>query len=267
MINFPQIDPVIFYIGSFPIKWYSLAYVFGIIFGIYYAKKIIKIFPNRITEKNLDDFVTWSIIGIVLGGRLGYVLFYDPIKYLSHPIDILKTYEGGMSFHGGMVGLILAIYLFAKKNKINFINFLDLIAIVAPIGLFLGRMANFINAELYGRITDVPWAVIFPGSDLQPRHPSQLYEALGEGIFLFLIMYYCAFKNSSLNRRGETAAFFLIFYSILRMFIENYREPDFHIGFIYTNFTMGQLLSLPMFLIGVYLMIKSKWHFNLISDK
>lgn len=258
MITFPEIDPVIVSLGPLEIRWYSLAYVVGILFGWFYASKIVKKFSLSINKKHLEDFVTWSILGIIIGGRLGYVLFYNPIKYFSHPIDILKTYDGGMSFHGGITGLILACYFFSKKYKISFLELSDLMAVVSPIGLFLGRIANFINGELYGRITNVSWAVIFPNSDLQPRHPSQLYEAIFEGLILFLIMIYAVFYRGTITHSGRTSGIFLIFYSIFRIFIEIFREPDFHIGFILENITMGQILSIPMLLLGIYLILSRR---------
>ena len=258
MLSFPNIDPVIVSIGPLAIHWYSLAYVIGILFGWYYSLKLIEKFPIGITKKNIDEFITWAIIAIIAGGRLGYVLFYDPIKYFSQPLDILKTYEGGMSFHGAVVGLVIAIFLFSKKYKVSFLSLPDIVAAVAPVGLFLGRIGNFINGELYGRVSDVAWAVVFPNSDGQPRHPSQLYEAVAEGLVLFFITLIAIFQYNSLKFRGRTFGVFLTFYSLCRIFIEVFREPDFHIGFVWSNFTMGQILSLPMFVLGLYLMFMSK---------
>lgn len=256
---FPNINPVAFYVGPFAVHWYSIAYVCGIIIGWFYAQKIINKFQINITSRSLENFVTWAILGIIVGGRLGYVLLYDPIKYFSEPIKILKTYEGGMSFHGGLLGLIIASYLFCYKYKIKFLLLADILAAIAPIGLFLGRIANFINGELYGRVTDMPWGVVFPASDLQLRHPSQLYEAILEGIILFLILFYSTFKYKTIKILGINSAIFLIFYSIFRIIIELFREPDLHIGFIYHNFTMGQILSFPMLILGIYLLVRVKW--------
>jgi len=258
MLNFPDIDPVILSIGPVTVYWYSLAYVTGILFGWYYSLKIIKKHPSGITKKNIEDFITWAIIAIIAGGRLGYVFFYNPFKYLSQPLDILKTYEGGMSFHGALVGLIIAIFLFSRKYEVSFLSLTDIISVVAPVGLFLGRIGNFINGELYGRVSDAPWAIVFPNSDMQPRHPSQLYEAIGEGLILFFIMQLSVFKFNSLKSPGRTFGMFLVFYSLCRIFVETFREPDFHIGFIWSSFTMGQLLSLPMLFSGSYLMFVSK---------
>ncbi len=253
---FPNINPVVFSIGPFTVYWYSLAYVLGVLVGWFYAYKIIKKFKVGVTAANLENFVTWAILGIVIGGRLGYVLLYNPIKYLSNPITIFKTYEGGMSFHGGMIGLIMSSYFFCHKYKINFLLFGDILAIVTPIGLFLGRIANFINGELYGRVTKMPWGMIFPNSDLQIRHPCQLYEAFFEGVILFLILAYTTFKYKTIQIQGLNSAIFLIFYSVFRIIIEMFREPDSHIGFIFNNLTMGQILSLPMIMLGIYLIIR-----------
>ncbi|WP_341754000.1 prolipoprotein diacylglyceryl transferase [Candidatus Tisiphia endosymbiont of Dioctria rufipes] len=253
---FPNINPVIFSIGPFTVYWYSMAYVLGIIVGWFYAYKIIKKFDIGVTATTLENFVTWAILGIVIGGRLGYVLLYNPIKYFSDPILILKSYEGGMSFHGGMIGLIVSSYFFCRKYKINPLLLRDILATVSPIGLFLGRIANFINGELYGRATKMPWGMVFPNSDLQIRHPSQLYEAFFEGAILFLILAYTTFKYKSIKIHGLNFAIFLIFYSVFRAIIEMFREPDFHIGFIFNNLTMGQILSLPMLILGIYLIIR-----------
>lgn len=255
---FSHINPVAFSIGPFAVHWYALAYVGGIIIGWLYACKIIQKFQLNITPRLVESFISWVILGVIIGGRLGYILLYDPIKYLSNPIKILKTYEGGMSFHGGMLGVIIASYFFCYKNKISFLLLLDILATTVPIGLFLGRIANFINGELYGRITQMPWGVVFPGSDLQIRHPSQLYEAGLEGIMLFLILFYSTVKYKTIKILGLNFSLFLIFYSISRIISEFFREPDLHIGFIFYNITMGQVLSLPMLLLGIYLIRRIK---------
>lgn len=257
MIDFPNINPVIFSVGSLAVSWYSLSYIVGILLGWYYANKLILLYPIGISKQHTEDFISWAIIAIIIGGRLGHVLFYDPEKYLSNPIEILKTYEGGMSFHGGIFGVGVAAYLYCKKNQIRFLSFSDVLAIVAPIGLFLGRIANFINAELYGRQTNVPWAVIFPHSDGFPRHPSQLYEALLEGLFLFCIMLYFTYKSKFLQNPGRMSGIFLIFYGSFRVLVEFFREPDVKIGFIFKYFTLGQILCIPMILLGAYLLNSS----------
>ncbi|WP_341793444.1 MULTISPECIES: prolipoprotein diacylglyceryl transferase [unclassified Rickettsia] len=250
---FPNIDPIIFSIGPLAVSWYSLSYVTGILLGWRYASKIIEKFNLSITKKNLEDFISWAIIGIIVGGRIGYVLLYNPYKYLTNPIEILKTYEGGMSFHGGLIGLIISAYFFCKKHNINLLSLADIISSAAPIGLFFGRIANFINGELYGRVTSSSFGMIFPNSDLRPRHPSQLYEAFFEGLVLFLILACLVFKYQTIKRSGLTFGIYLVFYSIFRIIIETFREPDIQIGFIFDTLTMGQILSLPMLLLGIYL--------------
>lgn len=257
MIDFPNINPVIFSLGPLAISWYSLSYVVGILLGWYYANKLILLYPIGISKNHTEDFISWAIIAIIIGGRLGYVLFYDPEKYLANPIDILKTYEGGMSFHGGIFGLGIAAYLYCRKKHIIFLSFSDILATVAPIGLFLGRAANFINAELYGRPTNLPWSVIFPYSDGLPRHPSQLYEAFLEGLVLFCIMLHFAYKRKFLQNPGKMSGIFLIFYGSFRVFVEFFREPDVKIGFIFKYFTLGQILCIPMILLGAYLLNSS----------
>lgn len=259
MLQFPDIDPVIISIGPIDIYWYSLAYVAGILIGWYYCDQLIRRnYANDITSKNLDDFISWLVISIIIGGRLGYVLFYDPSRYFSAPLEILKTYKGGMSFHGGMIGVIIACFVFCKKNRLSFFSLIDLLAVATPIALFLGRIANFINGELYGRVTNVPWAIIFPYSDMMPRHPSQLYEAFFEGIVLFLILSYQAICKLSLKHHGLITGYFLSFYSIFRIMVEFIREPDEKLGYFAQYFTMGQLLSIPMLLIGIVFILKVK---------
>ena len=242
-------DPVALEIFSLEIRWYSLAYIFGILVGWILSKKLF--IQNIKIKKNFDDFLTYIIIGIIFGGRLGYIFIYNLNYYLNNPLDIFKIWQGGMSFHGGLIGIILASIIFAKKNNQNAFLYLDIVALVAPIGIFFGRIANFINSELYGTITNAPWAVIFIQIDKFPRHPSQLYEALLEGIFLFLLLIY--FKNKFLNKPGVISALFLIFYSIFRFFVEFYREPDEQLGYIFFNLSMGQVISLIFLLSGILL--------------
>mgnify|MGYP001801173587 CR=1 FL=1 len=255
---FPIIDKVAFYIGPFEIKWYALAYVVGILAGCYISLKIVKKFDLNFSYQKIDDYVTWLILGIIIGGRMGYVLIYDPIKYFSKPIEILKIYEGGMSFHGGFIGCAIATYLFCKKYSTDFLKLCDLVVIVAPIGIFFGRIANFINSELYGRVTDVPWAIIFPYSDNLPRHPSQLYEALLEGIVIFIVMLYCTFKKKLIYKTGTLTSIFCFLYGLFRFITEIFREPDFHLGFILGYLSMGQILSIPMLIIGIYIFQRIK---------
>jgi phosphatidylglycerol:prolipoprotein diacylglycerol transferase len=246
-----------FQIGPIKAYWYGFSYIVGIILAERYAKYLTKKFNFSISSKDLDLFMTWAIIGIILGGRLGYVLFYAPLQYLAKPIDIFKIYEGGMSFHGGLIGLVVAAYLFCKKHHIIFIKLCDLLSLIAPIGLFCGRIANFINAELWGRVTTVPWGVVFPGQTI-PRHPSQIYEALTEGLLLFAIINIIFYKFELIKKNGYASALLLIFYAIFRSFCELYREPDIQIGFILNFITMGQLLSLCMLLAGFGLLYKYK---------
>ena len=240
-------DPVAFSIYFIDIKWYSISYIAGILLGWIYIKKII--IKNNDINKVFDQLISNLIIGIILGGRLGYVLLYNLDYYLTNPLKIFYIWEGGMSFHGGMAGVIVATYLFSKKEKKETFFFLDLIACVAPIGIFFGRIANFINSELYGRETDILWSVKFIKIDNLPRHPSQIYEALFEGILLFIILNIIQKRYSYL--RGIISALFLIIYSIFRFMIEFTREPDSQIGLIYFNLTMGQNVSILTFVAGL----------------
>ena len=240
-------DPVVFQIFSFEIKWYSLAYILGILIGWLICKKIL--IKNTNIKEKFDDYVTYLIIGIILGGRLGYVLFYNFNYYLDNFFDIFKIWQGGMSFHGGLLGIIIASILFAKKNNQNPFIYMDLVSLVAPIGIFFGRLANFINSELYGTVSNVPWSVIFIKVDNLSRHPSQLYEAILEGIILFLLLMYFR-KKRYLSKPGTISGLFLIFYSIFRFFIEFYRVPDEQIGYLVFNLSIGQIISFVFLTIG-----------------
>ena len=243
-------DPVAFQIMSFEIRWYSLAYIFGIVIGWLLCKKIF-IQKSDIIEK-FDDFLTYLIIGIIIGGRLGYVIFYNFDYYISNIFDIFKVWQGGMSFHGGLLGIIVASILFAKKNNQNPFLYMDQIALVAPIGIFFGRIANFINSELYGVPTDISWSVTFIQIDTLSRHPSQLYEAVLEGIILFVILVYFR-KKDYLKKPGLISALFLIIYSIFRFFVEYFRSPDEHLGYIVFDLSMGQIISVVFLIIGIIL--------------
>ena len=245
-------DPVAFQIFSLEIRWYSLAYIFGIILGWILSKKFI-ISDLKLKEK-FDDYLTYIVLGIIIGGRLGYVLFYNLSYYSSHIADIFKIWQGGMSFHGGLICVIIATILFANKNKQNPFEYLDVVSIVAPIGIFLGRVSNFINSELYGTETNLPWAVQFIQIDNLYRHPSQLYEAFFEGIVLFIILIYFK-KKSFLKIPGFISGLFLIFYSIFRFVIEFVRVPDEQLGYLFFKLTMGQTISLLFLLVGSYLAI------------
>ena len=251
VIPFPNINPYIVRFGELGITWYSLSYVTGILLAWQYAVFLIKKFNSKITTSQLDDFVTYTIIGIIAGGRLGHVLLYEPLKFLANPIEIFQTYKGGMSFHGGLLGVIVASIYFSKKNKIEFFSLLDIAALVAPIGLFLGRIANFINGELYGDYTTLPWGVIFPdGGDL-PRHPSQLYEAISEGLLLFLALNYLAIKRFYISYAGLISGYFLVLYGLARIFCEIFRVPDF----VIFGLSSGQFYSIPIGIYGVYLIL------------
>tara|TARA_B100000900_G_scaffold317947_1_gene276990 strand:- start:10 stop:786 length:777 start_codon:yes stop_codon:yes gene_type:complete len=241
-------DPVVFQIMSFEIRWYSLAYILGIVIGWILCKKIF--IKNSDINEKFDDYITYLIIGVILGGRIGYIVFYNFSYYLDNFFDIFKIWQGGMSFHGGLLGVIASSYIFAKKNKQNPFYYLDQVSLVAPIGIFFGRLANFINSELYGTITNVPWSVIFIKVDNLSRHPSQLYEAILEGVILFLILIYFINKNF-LKKPGLISGLFLIFYSLFRFFIEFFRVPDEQMGYLILNLTMGQIISLVFASIGI----------------
>ena len=253
----PSIDPVILSLGIFDIRWYSLAYIAGFIIGSILIKYLNKKLLNILSNKQIDSFFIWSILGVIIGGRVGYVVFYQTSYLFINPIYILKIWTGGMSFHGGLIGIIISMYLFCKKNNIQFFFLSDLVSIVAPIGLFFGRIANFINNELYGKITNFPFAMIYPEIDLQPRHPSQLYEAFLEGIILFIILLTYFNKTKSDPTIGKISGLFLILYATFRILIEFLREPDSHIGLIFNIASMGQILSIPLIIIGVIFFKKS----------
>lgn len=259
MLTFPAFDPVIFSIGPFAIRWYALAYIVGLFAGIWYARWSVKRSPALMTQAQVDDFLLWVLGGVVLGGRLGYVLFYKPGEYLANPISIFKTWEGGMSFHGGLLGVTLAIILYARHIKVNQWYVADVVAISAPIGIALGRLANFVNGELWGRAADVPWAMIFPGDEsMTPRHPSQLYQFALEGVALFVILHLLWRNDRIRNRPGILTGVFWIGYGVARIVGEIFRQPDAFLGFLFAGATMGQLLSIPMVLFGVY----SIWRAN-----
>lgn len=253
-----MIDPVMIEIGPLVIRWYALAYIAGLVLGWLYLRWLVQRPGWQLTPLDLDDLLLYVTLGVVLGGRLGYVLFYRPEFYLSHPGEILAVWQGGMSFHGGLIGVFAAMGLFAYRRKIPFFEIADPVAAAAPIGLLFGRIANFINGELFGRTSDVSWAVIFPHGGPDPRHPSQLYESALEGLVLFLILFWFARKIRKPEHRGRIAGLFLIGYGIARSFVELFREPDAHLGFLLGNaVTMGQILSMPMIVIGLVLVVRS----------
>ena len=256
-------DPVFIDLGIFQIRWYSIAYIVGIILGWVYAIKIIREMKRKhnftiIKQTVFDDLIIYLIIGIVLGGRLGYVIFYNFEYYSKNLFEILKLWEGGMSFHGGLLGVIIATIIFSKIKRINFFYFADIICCVAPIGIFLGRIANFINGELYGKISTLPWAVVFPNGGNILRHPSQIYEAILEGIVLFILINFFALKKQLLLKAGYVSSLFLIFYSVTRIIGENFREPDKHLGYFFNYFSMGVILSFITFLAGCFIILLIK---------
>lgn len=251
------IDPVLLRLGPIEIRWYSLAYIFGIIFAWLMAKylnKKDKVFDAKAIS---DDFFFYCVLSVIVGGRLGYVLFYNPLWYFAHPLDIFKIWQGGMSFHGGFVGVVVFIYWICKKHKIDFWRFSDLLAVGTPIGLFFGRIANFINMELYGRVTESRFGMVFPNAGNLPRHPSQLYEAFFEGFVLFVVLFCLANFTNIRKCKGVLTSLFLIGYGVSRFVIEFFREPDQQMGYILGFFTMGQLLSLPIIIFGACILIFS----------
>ncbi len=256
-MTYPEIDPVAFSIGPLVVRWYALAYLGGILLGWAYAVRLVRataVWPKGkppATAEQVGDFVTWVTLGIILGGRLGYGLFYNFGFYLENPAEMLKVWQGGMSFHGGLIGVIIAIIWFARKYKLPLGSFADLIACVAPIGLLFGRLANFINGELWGRVSDAPWAMVFPGAGDLPRHPSQLYEAALEGALLLIVIAALARWTGALKRPWLITGIFVGGYGAARSFVELFREPDAHIGFLGGGLTMGMALSLPMLIAGL----------------
>jgi phosphatidylglycerol---prolipoprotein diacylglyceryl transferase len=260
-IAFPVFDPVAFAIGPFVIRWYALAYIGGIVLGWIYARALIKNEklwggPSPISLPQMDDFVLWVTIGIIVGGRTGYVLFYNPAFFIQHPAEIFELWKGGMSFHGGFLGCVAAVMIFARSNGIPILSLGDIVTAVGPIGLFLGRIANFINSELWGRPADpdLPWAMIFPNGGPIPRHPSQLYEAALEGIVLFTILA-VMIRMGALKRRGLILGSFIAIYGIARILGEFFREPDPQLGFLWGGLTMGMLLSVPMIIAGAIIIV------------
>lgn len=252
------ISPVAFSVLGLDVRWYALAYVAGFVIGYWLFKRLMNANNSaiKLTRKQLDDLLTWVVFGVILGGRLGYVLFYDLGYFLSHPLEIFAVWHGGMSFHGGLLGVIVATFLFARSQKLNPWSLLDIMAVCAPIGLFFGRIANFINREVMGRPSDVPWAVVFRGDTPIPRHPSPLYEAMTEGVLLFVIMY-CLYRHTRLRMHpGALAGIMGAGYALFRVFCELFRAPDAQIGFLTSwGLTMGQLLSAIMFFAGASIFV------------
>lgn len=258
-LTFPNISPVIVEIGPFALRWYALSYVVGFLLGWRYCLWQRHRLSAAVSRDQLDDFLVWAILGVLLGGRLGYVLVYDPLQYLSDPLEALQVWRGGMSFHGGLVGMLLAMLLFARRRGIALLPLTDLIATAVPIGLFFGRLANFINGELYGRAADLPWAMVFPADPTGlPRHPSQLYEAALEGPVLFTLLLLLSRSARVRQRPGALTGMFLVGYGAARILVEFFREPDVQLGFLAAGSTMGQWLSLPMLVGGLYLILRRR---------
>ena len=253
-LTFPKIDPIAISFGPFAIRWYALAYIGGLLMAWRYCRRLITRPPREVGAEAFDDFLLWATLGIVFGGRLGYVLFYKPGFYFANPQEILMIWRGGMSFHGGLLGVAVAEVAFARRRGIPLLSLTDIVACATPIGLFLGRIANFVNGELFGRPSEVPWAMAFPRGGPLARHPSQLYEAALEGLVLFLALYFLV-RLGALERKGALTGAFLIGYALARILAELFREPDAYLGFLAGGVTMGQVLSLPLLLAGLGLVI------------
>jgi len=249
------LNPVALSLGPFDLRWYSLAYIGGILAAWWLLIRMMRRPGAPMAPSQVDDLITWCTIGIIVGGRLGYVLFYDPATYLANPAKILLLWEGGMAFHGGLAGVILAIFLFCRLNGLAVWRVLDYVAVVTPIGLLLGRLANFVNGELWGRVTDGTWGIIFPGAGPYPRHPSQLYEAATEGLFLLLLLNALFWLTDARLRPGLLGGLFVLLYGLFRFAIETVREPDLQLGTLAFGLTMGQTLTLPMIAVGLYLLL------------
>ncbi len=264
-LSHPQIDPVMFSIGPLQVHWYGLAYALGILFGLFYARKLVRTecfwLPQNspMDEIDIDDFLVWAVVGIILGGRIGYILFYDLATYLNNPMAVFAVWQGGMSFHGGLAGITLAMIMFARKKGFTPFSLFDVIAASCGLGIFLGRVSNFINSELYGRKSDVPWAVIFPGTDGLPRHPSQLYEGLLEGVLLFALLSVLIWRFKKLSAPGFISGVFVAGYGISRILVEFVRLPDPQLGYLFGTgwITMGMMLSLPLVALGLWAIVTS----------
>lgn len=258
MLHFPDISPIAFSIGPVAIHWYALAYVAGILIAQRYVVWLdrMSVWP-LLNPKSREDLVLYGVLGVVLGGRIGYILFYNFDQYLEYPSAMLQIWRGGMSFHGGFLGVLVAFWLFARRFKISWLALMDRIAVATPIGLFFGRLANFVNGELYGRVTDSPFGMAFPRGGSLPRHPSQLYEAGLEGLLLGLILWLLATRSKALSRRGCLGGVFVMGYGTARFAVEFFREPDYQLGFLTLGLTMGQWLCLPMMAVGAWVVIRS----------
>jgi len=262
VLMFPQFDPIAVHFGPFGVHWYALAYITALLLGWRIARRLAALGPRAATGLQVDDFLFWATAGVVLGGRFGYILFYQPGAYFSHPLAMLQVWRGGMSFHGGALGVIAALILFTWRNRLNFLAFSDRITAVVPLGLMLGRCANFINGELWGREApaSLPWAMIFPQAGPIPRHPSELYEALTEGALLLAVLLFAISRPGVRSRPGLVSGLFLLGYAIARSVCEFFREPDAFLGFLPFGFTMGQVLCIPMAVAGLGIMAYALRH-------
>jgi phosphatidylglycerol:prolipoprotein diacylglycerol transferase len=256
-LPYPAIDPIIFQAGPLAIRWYSLAYICGLLFAWRYMLRLAARSPDVASHEDIDDFLIWATLGIVLGGRIGYTLFYNFDYYAANPLAALQIWKGGMSFHGGVLGVIFSGLVFVKRRGISPLRFADIVACATPVGLMLGRLANFINGELFGRVSDVPWAMVFPRGGPEPRHPSQLYEAVLEGLVLFVVLAVLSRSEIIRKRPGVLSGVFLLGYALARTTVELFRQPDAHLGILAAGLTMGQWLSLPMVVGGIYLIIRT----------
>lgn len=255
MLTFPNIDPVMLQLGPIKLRWYGMMYLTGFVIGYYLLRRQIREGVFRITEYQLGGLSTAMILGVILGARIGYVLFYDFMAYMRDPLEIFALWKGGMSFHGGLLGTLVAGYIYCRNEKVDYLSTADRVAVVAPVGLGLGRIANFINAELYGRQTDVPWAMVFPGGGPVPRHPSQLYESFLEGLVLFTVLW---LLRKRLMKQGQLLGSFLVLYAVFRSSVEFVRQPDAHIGVMFGFLTRGQILSTVMLCVGAWLLIRAR---------
>ena len=254
---FPAIDPVAIQIGPLAVRWYALAYVMGLVAGWQYVRRLVEAQRIELSVEMVDDLLLWIMLGVILGGRLGYALFYQFGYYIKEPLEIFAVWRGGMSFHGGLIGVVLAIVFFARRRGIQVLSVADAVAPAFPFGLMLGRISNFINGELYGRITEMPWGMIFPRGGDVPRHPSQLYEAVLEGGLLLALMLWLVHMRNAHRRSGLLSGIFLVGYAFARVTSELFREPDSHIGFLWSGVTMGQTLSIPLAALGLWLIARS----------
>lgn len=264
VLPYPAIDPILVQLGPFAVRWYALSYIVGLLIGWRYALHLVSTerlwgrVGSPASREQIDDLLVWTAFGVVLGGRLGYVLFYDLPYYLDQPLAVLQLWHGGMSFHGGLIGVFAAIVVFCLRQRLSIVRVGDVVACAGPIGLFFGRLANFINGELFGRVSDAPWAMVFPAGGPLPRHPSQLYEAGLEGIFLFVVLAALVHATRAPRHPGFLAGSFLVGYGLCRSFVELFREPDAQVGFLAGGLTMGIVLSLPMIAAGLVLIVRSR---------